>query len=513
VTLAITGGASYRIRLAKPTTVAAGSGSVVLTEYALPANDTCENPQEVTAGEYTWDDSGDAVADGPFPSCGVANSAAQRDVWFAYTAGVTGNASVDTRVATATAPGTNNAVTISVFSGCNGTEIACASANASKRWLCFSVVSGQRYLIRLARANSAAREPWKVRINEASAPGGDTWETATALTLGTQSYTNQSTCDDDQYEASTNCFGVPTPGAGVWFYLDPSENGIAIFDSSSGTVDTVFYAYGSDTNGNCNGQLLACSNDLSPQATLGSYISLPAQVGSRIYLRAETRFSNSNTYYQNFTMTTDLVPPYTNDECTGAFALTEGTRTFDSRAASDSPGVSDPTCNAGGNLGPTRHDLWYTWTPTQNGRTRLSTCRNPAPLLGSNVTVLTVYRDCSLAQQIDCNDDAQDRTDVDWAYPCTDEQSALQFISRRDTTYLIRVANHSEYFGPGVLNLSFVPNPCVADYDMNGTRTIDDIFIYLNAWFAGDPGVDVNGDGINIDDIFIFLNMWFAGCP
>jgi subtilisin-like proprotein convertase family protein len=54
---------------------------------------------------------------------------------------------------------------------------------------------------------------------------------------------------------------------------------------------------------------------------------------------------------------------------------------------------------------------------------------------------------------------------------------------------------------------------CQADFDQNGTRTIDDIFIFINAWFANDPRTDVNGDGRNIDDIFIFLNIWFQGCP
>jgi probable HAF family extracellular repeat protein len=54
---------------------------------------------------------------------------------------------------------------------------------------------------------------------------------------------------------------------------------------------------------------------------------------------------------------------------------------------------------------------------------------------------------------------------------------------------------------------------CVPDFNCNGVVNIDDIFIYLNAWFAGNPACDVSGnDIVNIDDIFIFLNLWFAGC-
>jgi hypothetical protein len=64
------------------------------------------------------------------------------------------------------------------------------------------------------------------------------------------------------------------------------------------------------------------------------------------------------------------------------------------------------------------------------------------------------------------------------------------------------------------LNFQQVAATCAADFDGNGARTIDDIFIFLNAWFAMDPRTNVDGlNGVNIDDIFIFINIWFAGCP
>jgi hypothetical protein len=56
---------------------------------------------------------------------------------------------------------------------------------------------------------------------------------------------------------------------------------------------------------------------------------------------------------------------------------------------------------------------------------------------------------------------------------------------------------------------------CYADFNQSGTANIDDIFIYLNAWFAGSQAADTNiaePGAPNIDDIFIFLNLWFAGC-
>jgi hypothetical protein len=54
---------------------------------------------------------------------------------------------------------------------------------------------------------------------------------------------------------------------------------------------------------------------------------------------------------------------------------------------------------------------------------------------------------------------------------------------------------------------------CRADFNCSGAATIQDIFDFLAAWFAGDPRADFNGvNGIGIQDIFDFLAAWFAGC-
>jgi hypothetical protein len=56
---------------------------------------------------------------------------------------------------------------------------------------------------------------------------------------------------------------------------------------------------------------------------------------------------------------------------------------------------------------------------------------------------------------------------------------------------------------------------CKADFDQGGNLSIDDIFIFLNAWFANSPqaAITSGGGSLTIDDIFVFLNAWFAGCP
>lgn len=54
---------------------------------------------------------------------------------------------------------------------------------------------------------------------------------------------------------------------------------------------------------------------------------------------------------------------------------------------------------------------------------------------------------------------------------------------------------------------------CLADFNGGGAVTVQDIFDFLNAWFASDPSADFNGAfGITVGDIFDFLNAWFVGC-
>jgi hypothetical protein len=55
-------------------------------------------------------------------------------------------------------------------------------------------------------------------------------------------------------------------------------------------------------------------------------------------------------------------------------------------------------------------------------------------------------------------------------------------------------------------------NACRADFNGNGTLEVQDIFDYLNSWFAGNAAADFNGGGLAVQDIFDFLNAWFAGC-
>lgn len=64
---------------------------------------------------------------------------------------------------------------------------------------------------------------------------------------------------------------------------------------------------------------------------------------------------------------------------------------------------------------------------------------------------------------------------------------------------------------PGRFN--FCVGACPSDMDCSGSISIDDLFLYLNAFFAGSASADFNhADGVTIDDLFLFINAWFGGC-
>lgn len=59
----------------------------------------------------------------------------------------------------------------------------------------------------------------------------------------------------------------------------------------------------------------------------------------------------------------------------------------------------------------------------------------------------------------------------------------------------------------------YIPNPCRADFNNSGSLSAQDIFDFINAWFALSPAADFNRSGsLTAQDIFDFLNAWFAGC-
>jgi hypothetical protein len=119
--------------------------------------------------------------------------------------------------------------------------------------------------------------------------------------------------------------------------------------------------------------------------------------------------------------------------------------------------------------------------------------------------------------------------DMSWAPPLTDGTYWVSISGVGETTRTAApfgvistpfqpTDNGRQFFNGNWITLTgdFVFNisaRCPTDFDGNGVVSIDDIFIFVNAWFANDPRADFDKSGVRtIDDIFIFINQWFTGC-
>ena len=55
---------------------------------------------------------------------------------------------------------------------------------------------------------------------------------------------------------------------------------------------------------------------------------------------------------------------------------------------------------------------------------------------------------------------------------------------------------------------------CAADFNNDGSISVQDVFDFLTAWFTGLPSADYNNaGGVTVQDVFDFLAAWFAPCP
>jgi hypothetical protein len=130
----------------------------------------------------------------------------------------------------------------------------------------------------------------------------------------------------------------------------------------------------------------------------------------------------------------------------------------------------------------------------------------------STTTIVTIAASQSFPSSVDLVADVQRWVDFPaqnfgWAIVGdeTSPQSARRFASREFVTPAQR---------PSLL-VSYTPPvaTCPADFNHSGVASVQDIFDFLAAYFAGDPRADFNASGvISVQDIFDFLAAYFAGC-
>lgn len=223
--------------------------------------------------------------------------------------------------------------------------------------------------------------------------------------------------------------------------------------------------------------------------------------------------SSSFTYQFRITMI-----PATNDLCQFATPITLGATPFNNSTAT-TDGLPHPAaCTFFTNPGIDR-DLWYTFTPAQSGLLTVSTC-------GSTFdTEVNVYSGTACpatdAALLACNDDSA-------ACGSGTFQSQLVITANAGQTYLIRVGSYdgtADLFGAGTLTLSQITTGACCnrwtghctvraplDCTSQGLR-FDGFGLTCSPATCIACPADFNGlDGRTLQDLFDYLNAWFAGC-
>jgi hypothetical protein len=417
ITFPITAGTTYKIALSGYNGQS-GSGTITFSSQTggPPANDVCSAAATVTPGTALAFDNTLATTDGAPGSCNVGGSLDGNDLWFDYTATLTGVADIE--VLDTFGLGDS---TLQVYDVCNGTELACdddGGFGLLSRLGGFAVTSGTNYKIRVAGWGTVPDiGAAELLVTERVPTAFDDCSLATPVagTVIVPFDTNGLTTD------GTGCGGT-TDG---WYAWTPSASGLGVVTTCGLTGDdTTLSAYDS-----CGGVALDCVDDA---CGLQSTISFPVLSGNTYLVRLASFSGLGMTGSVSF----DVPPPPANDVCGGAIAASLGATNYDSTVATSDGNFA--TCAFGGT--PDNADVWFSYTAGTESFITVDT-------FGGGIfdTTLAIYDACG-GTEVACNDDAGGGL----------QSQICNFPVTTGTTYFIRVASWGAAGagGPGLINIA-----------------------------------------------------------
>jgi hypothetical protein len=128
------------------------AGAIVVSSVPVvpPANDLCENATPAVEGNSYEFDTSFAGTEGS-ASCGFGGDPGSKDVWFRLTA------SRDGQLQAITCDGTSFDTIVSIYDGCNGTEIGCNDDACGVQSIATAnVTAGNTYIVRVAGYGTGA---------------------------------------------------------------------------------------------------------------------------------------------------------------------------------------------------------------------------------------------------------------------------------------------------------------------------------------------------------------------
>ncbi len=314
-------------------------------------------------------------------------------------------------------------------------------------------------------------------------PENDSWTMPIPIGIGRDGGTTVGATPD----GSAPCDPTDAP-ADVWFSFTPNAPLVTI-DTDGSAVPTILSVHPTADSG--PGPALACS---SIDPTLGTpHTVVPVLPGETYLIRVATPLAGEVSVH----LDEPLPPP--NINCETAVPVQEGVYPFNT-ALAPSDGVGPIECFDPGSE-PFSGWCWWRFVASVTGEATVDTC-------AADVTPasLEVYPGgaCPIpgTRPVRCNIGG------------CGHQATVSFPTIAGHAYFVRLGGPEDPAnrGRGVLTISSRPT-CRADFNNSGAASVQDIFDFLAAYFAGDPRADFNLSGaISVQDIFDFLAVYFEGC-
>ncbi|MFL5893934.1 MAG: Ig-like domain-containing protein [Thermoleophilaceae bacterium] len=477
----VTAGTTYRIQLFG-WSGQAGTAPLYLDYW--PANDRFDRAQAVTASPATV--TGSNI--GATPETGEprhAGSAAQKSIWYAWTAPSTGpvtvdtcGSSFDTRLGVYT--GARVDLLTQVASGDDVSALVCGTSGISTQSQAqFTATAGQTYSIAVD-GQIGATGAVSLHLDYVPPPANDNFADAQALT-GSSIFVNGQTGAASKETAEPDHAG-DGGGHSIWYSWTAPADGAVAIDTCTSAFNTLVGVYtGSALDSltpvasNNDAAIGRCDNAGSSGV---SYVKFTAVAGTTY------KFAVDGAGGASGIVGLRLVYPPANDDLADATQLVgkELTASGSTVGATREPTEGTHAQVFGG------HSIWYSWTAPSDGLVRLETC-------GSTFnTALAVYRGSGTPGSLTAVAGNNDTGSGDCWF-----QSALVFNASAGQTYRFAVDGQSGQTGAVSLYLKLdgaPDNDNLADAQaISGNEQIIGSDTHFATKEPGEPNHAGNGGG------------------
>jgi subtilisin-like proprotein convertase family protein len=500
----------------------------------IPPNDLCANPGVVSVGSVTATNAAASGSD-ETPDCAYNDVG---DVWFSFVPAINGFYTFDTAGSTGLTD-----TSIALFDTCGGPVLVCnddiaPNAGTSDRLsrVGRTLTAGAPVLVRVAGTNGEAGA-FTLNVSgpgtAPTVPSNDSCENAAPVT-GT-SFVASVDARAATSDQPTDCIfgGLAQTSYGVWYRFVAPEHGVLTF-TENGTIATSVVSFFEDCPVAIPAFPLQCGQ-----------ITFELDAGdSRLFLVGVQGVEYPNgPYLVSATWTPQLGCCQTTSACTvTAHSACTGTWTDGlcgpSVAAVGGTNLPITIMNPTTNGQPIYKDSAVTVTDTgtvSNLTVSVHLVHSSAPHV-----VLRLTTPWGATVQILNGTSGGSSYNGDYTFSDLGIQTISSLADQSPLPSRVYLPNNpigsavSGHSAAGVWTLSVGDDTrsgsqgtlsswsldihtactvaCRADFNGNSTLEVQDIFDYLNAWFAGNPSADFNGGGLAVQDIFDFLNAWFAGC-